>query len=546
MRAFFYFYKTKNTFYAAFSLNLPKNDFLYMEKVKILWADDEIELLKPHILFLQEKGYDVTSVNNGDEAIDLYKANYYDIVFLDENMPGLTGLETLSEMKTFRAETPVVMITKSEEEYIMEEAIGSKISDYLIKPVNPNQILLSIKKNVDNKRIINEKTTQGYQQDFRNIGMTLSDRLDFEEWKEVYKKLVYWEMELQESGNSSMEEILKMQKSEANLQFFNFIKNNYADWLNGRSEEKPTQSHTLFRNEVVPMLNTHESVLLLVVDNLRYDQWKMIQPIITEYYKVEEEDLYSAILPTATHYARNAIFAGLMPSEIEKRHPKLWLNEDDEGGKNMHEEELMAEQLKRLGLNFKFSYNKITNLTAGKKLADNMKDLKNNKLNVIVYNFVDMLSHARTDMEVIRELADDEAAYRSLTLSWFKNSPLLDMIKTASELKMALVITTDHGTVRVKEPVQVVGDRNTTTNLRYKQGKTLRYEAKQVFEIANPQEIFLPKVNVSTRYIFAKEDDFFAYPNNYNYYVNMYRNTFQHGGVSLEEMMIPIVKLLPK
>lgn len=517
-----------------------------MEKVKILWADDEIELLKPHILFLKEKGYDVTSANNGDEAIDLYKANYYDIVFLDENMPGLTGLETLSEMKAFRSETPIVMITKSEEEHIMEEAIGSKISDYLIKPVNPNQILLSIKKNIDNKRIINEKTTQGYQQDFRNIGMTLSDRLNFEEWKEVYKKLVYWEMELQESGNSSMEEILKMQKAEANLQFFNFIKNNYIDWLNGKSDEKPTQSHTLFRNEVVPMFHANESVLLLVIDNLRYDQWKMIQPIITEYYKVEEEDLYSAILPTATHYARNAIFAGLMPSEIEKRHPKLWLNEEDEGGKNMHEEELLAEQLKRLGLNFKFSYNKITNLAAGKKLADNMKDLRNNKLNVIVYNFVDMLSHARTDMEVIRELADDEAAYRSLTLSWFKNSPLLDMIKTASELKMALAITTDHGTVRVKEPVQVVGDRNTTTNLRYKQGKTLRYEAKEVFEITNPQDVFLPKVNVSTRYIFAKEDDFFAYPNNYNYYVNMYRNTFQHGGISLEEMLIPIVKLLPK
>lgn len=517
-----------------------------MEKVKILWADDEIELLKPHILFLKEKGYDVTSVNNGDEAIDLYKANYFDIVFLDENMPGLTGLETLSEMKAFRAETPIVMITKSEEEYIMEEAIGSKISDYLIKPVNPNQILLSIKKNVDNKRIINEKTSQGYQQDFRNIGMTLSDRLDFEEWKEVYKKLVYWEMELQASDNSSMEEILKMQKTEANLQFFNFIKNNYSDWLNGKSDEKPTQSHTLFRNEVAPMLNEHESVLLLVIDNLRYDQWKAIQPIITEYYKIEEEDLYSAILPTVTHYARNSIFAGLMPSEIEKRHPKLWLNEDDEGGKNMHEEELLAEQLKRLGLNFKFSYNKITNLAAGKKLAENMNDLKNNKLNVIVYNFVDMLSHARTDMEVIRELADDEAAYRSLTLSWFKNSPLLEMIKKASELKMALAITTDHGTVRVKEPVQVVGDRNTTTNLRYKQGKTLRYEAKEVFEITNPQEIFLPKLNVSTRYIFAKEDDFFAYPNNFNYYVNMYRNTFQHGGVSLEEMLIPIVKLLPK
>lgn len=517
-----------------------------MELIQILWADDEIDLLKPHLMFLKEKGYHVDTANNGSDALDLFREKDFDLVFLDENMPGLSGLETLNEIKAIRADVPVVMITKSEEEYIMEEAIGSKISDYLIKPVNPNQILLSIKKILDNKRLVSEKTTSNYQKEFREIGMAISDRLDWEEWTEIYRKLIYWEMELAENS-SGMEEILKMQKSEANLQFANFVEDNYLDWLSGQAKEHPVLSHTLFKNKVAPHVqHATNSFFFLVIDNLRFDQWKIIQPIISEYYKVETEEIYYSILPTATHYARNALFAGLMPSEIEKLYPKLWLNEDDEGGKNMHEEELMGEQLKRLGMNVKFSYNKITNLAAGKKLADSMKNLTGNKLNVIVYNFVDMLSHARTDMEVIRELADDEAAYRSLTLSWFEHSPLLDMIKKAAELNCPMVITTDHGTIRVKEPIQVVGDRNTTTNLRYKQGKNLRYEAKDVFEISDPAKGFLPRLNVSTRYIFAKEDKFFAYPNNYNYYVNFYRNTFQHGGLSMEEVMIPVIKLSPK
>ena len=518
-----------------------------MEKIHILWADDEIELLKPHLIFLKEKGYTVETANNGDDAIDLFTEKDYDLVFLDENMPGKSGLEVLAELKTIRPEVPVVMITKSEEEHIMEEAIGSKISDYLIKPVHPNQILMSIKKNIDNNRIITEKTTMAYQQEFRNIGMTLSDDLGVDEWKEIYKKLVYWEMELQKSGNQGMEEIFNMQKKEANQRFVDFIEDHYLGWLQpDSSKSKPILSHTLFKNKVAPSINSCDSMFFIVIDNLRFDQWKTIQPIITDYYKVEDEDIYFSILPTATHYARNSIFAGLMPSEIEKLLPKYWLNEDEEGGKNMHEEALLGEQLKRLGMNIKFSYNKITNLASGKKLNENLKNLMSNKLNVIVYNFVDMLSHARTDMEVIRELADDEPAYRSITQSWFEHSPLLDIIKKAAELKVPVVISTDHGTIRVKDPVQVVGDRDTTTNLRYKQGRNLRYNPKEVFEITDPQKGFLPKLNVSTRYIFSKGEQFFAYPNNYNYYVNFYRNTFQHGGISMEEMMIPVIKLMPK
>lgn len=517
-----------------------------MEKVNILWADDEMDLLKPHILFLEDKGYEVKTARSGDEALDLIKDNHFDVVLLDENMPGLSGIETLSRIKNLVYDLPVIMITKSEEESIMEDAIGSKIADYLIKPVNPNQILLSLKKTLDNKRLISEKTTSAYQQEFRSIGMTLGDKLNYAEWVEVYKKLVYWELELDESKDESMAEVLKMQKSEANNQFCRFIDNNYINWLKGTDKNPPLLSHTLLKSKVAPLLEKEGSTFFILIDNLRFDQWKMIQPIVNQYFRTDSEDAYFSILPTATQYSRNAIFAGLLPSEIEKKFPNLWLNDEDEGGKNLHEEEFLAAQLKRWGKDVKYSYTKITNLSAGKKLAENISNLMSNKLNVIVYNFVDMLSHARTEMEVIRELADDESAYRSITVSWFEHSPLHDILKQLANKKVNLVITTDHGTIKVTEPSRVVGDKNTNTNLRYKQGRSLDYIKKDVFEIKNPADGFLPRTHVSTAFVFAKEDKFFAYPNNYNYYVNYYKNTFQHGGISMEEMIIPFITLSPK
>ena len=517
-----------------------------MTTERILWADDEIDLLKPHILFLEQKGYHVTTVNNGSEAIDQVRDNYFDIVFLDENMPGVTGLVALQRIKEIDPTIPVVMITKSEEEHIMEDAIGSKISDYLIKPVNPNQILLSLKKNLDEKRLVSEKTSNDYRQEFREISMRLGDRMDAEEWGEFHKKLVHWSMELAGMQDEGMAEIFRTQRMEANDQFTRFIKKNYTDWLKNPSTA-PIMSHTLVKNKVSPILkDSKEAVFMVVIDNLRYDQWKTIQPRLKEFFRVDSEELFYAILPTATHYARNALFAGMMPSEIEKVHPNLWMNEDEEGGKNMHEEELMAAQLKRLGHDLKFSYNKITNLNAGKKLNDSFSNLLNNKLNVIVYNFVDMLSHARTEMEVIKELADDEPAYRSITASWFDHSPLLDIIKKIAESNSTMIITTDHGTIRVENPVKVVGDRNTNTNLRYKVGKNLNYNVKEVFEVRNPADAFLPKVNVSSAFIFAQNNDFFVYPNNYNQFVNFYQNTFQHGGISMEEVLIPFAVLKAK
>ncbi|UKN01549.1 PglZ domain-containing protein [Paracrocinitomix mangrovi] len=511
---------------------------------RILWADDEIDLLKPHILFLEEKGYEIDTANNGSDAVEMSKENHYDIIFLDENMPGLSGLETLTKIKELNSSVPIVMITKSEEEHIMEEAIGGQISDYLIKPVNPNQILLSLKKNLTSKDLVSQKTSSDYQQEFRQIGMQLNDRMDANEWAEIYDKLVRWELKLEGSSDGGMKEVFNMQKKEANTQFCKFVDQNYRAWLNG-DEDAPLMSHQLLQTNLFEHLGK-EPVFLIVIDNLRLDQWKVLQPLINEFFNVDKEELFYSILPTATHYARNALFAGLMPLNISKKHPNLWLNENDEGGKNMHEEELLQANLKRNNKQIKMSYNKVVRLDFAKKLVDRFNELQQNDLNVIVYNFVDMLSHARTEMEVIKELADDEPAYRSLTVSWFNHSPLKELLRKIADSKIKTFITTDHGTIHVDNPVKIQGDRNTNTNLRYKIGRNLNYSEKEVIVSSNPEDIMLPKENMSDKFVFSKENDFFAYPNNYNHYVKYYKDTFQHGGVSLEEMIIPWIELSPK
>jgi CheY-like chemotaxis protein len=517
-----------------------------MDKIKILWVDDEIDYLKPHILFLEKKNYSVTTCNNGRDAIDIFENDNFDIVFLDENMPGMSGLETLSEMKEKKSSIPMIMITKSEEEYIMEEAIGSKIADYLIKPVNPNQILLSLKKNLDHSRLISQKTTLDYQKEFRKISMEMAMVNSFEDWIEFYKKLIFWELELENIDDQSMIEILESQKAEANSHFGKFIERNYEDWFAPKAD-KPTQSHTLFKELVVPeILKKDKPILFVVIDNLRYDQWKVFESVVSNHYKLEKEVPYYAILPTATQYARNAIFSGLTPVEMEKQFPQYWKNDPEEGGKNLYEAEFLTAHLKRLGLNIKQDYFKITNLAGGKKLVDNFKTLKNNDLVTVVYNFVDMLSHAKTEMDVVKELASDDKAYRSLTLSWFKNSPLLEIIQQAQKLGFKLILTTDHGTINVKNPSKVVGDKNTSLNLRYKTGRSLTYEQKDVYAVKEPKNIGLPTINMSSSYIFAKNDLFLAYVNNYNHYVSYYKNTYQHGGISLEEMIIPFLIFNPK
>lgn len=518
-----------------------------MQRYSILWADDEIDLLKPHIMFLENKGYDVTPVNSGADAIDKVGQQNFDIIFLDENMPGMTGLETLSYIKGSKPSIPVVMITKSEEEDIMEEAIGSKIADYLIKPLNPNQILLSVKKILENKRLVSERTNMNYQQEFRNISMMVSDSRDHHDWIEIYKKLVYWELEIQGADTGGMGEVFSMQKDEANSNFSKFIIDNYEDWLNEPDMEKPLLSHQLMKQKVLPLMKEADPVFFIVIDNLRYDQWKIIEPLVQEYLSVEDDDTYFSILPTTTAYARNAIFSGMLPDKMAKKHPDLWRGDDDEEGKNMYEADFLEQQLKQNGMgNKRFSYHKVLSTAQGKSVNDNLNNLLKNDLNVVVYNFVDMLSHARTEVTMLKELAPDEAAYRSIARSWFVHSPLFELIKRLAEKPCKVVISTDHGTIRVRKPFKIIGDRNVNTNLRYKQGKNLNWDGNHVLEARQPERFGLPRINVSTAYVFALEDHFFAYPNNYNYYVNYYRDTFQHGGISLEEIIIPVISLRNK
>jgi DNA-binding response OmpR family regulator len=510
----------------------------------LLWVDDEIEQLKAHLLFLEKKGYEVVTVSNGTDAIDQCASRSFDLVLLDEQMPGLSGLETLQRIKQLQPALPVVMVTKSEEENIMEQAIGQKIADYLIKPVNPNQILLTLKKNIHRREIETEVTQSQYQQNFQQIAMQIMDCRTWQDWTEVYRHLVHWELQLS-ATDSNMTDMLQMQKEEANLGFAKFVKKNYMDWIGG-SDEAPLMSNRVFKEKVFPLLANGEKVFLVVMDNFRYDQWRMLAQEIGDLFDIDE-DLYCSILPTATQYARNAIFSGLMPNKIAEMFPDLWVDEDEEEGKNLNEAPLIQTQLDRYRRRNTFSYHKVNTSQDAERFMQQFKQLEKNDLNVVVFNFIDMLSHARTESRMVRELANNESAYRSITLSWLRHSVTSDFFRQLAQTDYRVIVTTDHGSIRCTRPVKIVGDRNTNTNLRYKLGKNLSYEdSKDLFVIREPQKAQLPSPNLSTSYVFATGDSFFAYPNNYNYYVSYYRDTFQHGGISLEEMMIPIVTLTGK
>ena len=517
-----------------------------MKNGTLLWADDEIDMLRAHIIFLEKKGYEVITVNNGYDAIDQCKERTFDLVLLDEMMPGLSGLETLQRIKDMAPATPIVMVTKSEEEDIMNQAIGSKIADYLIKPVNPNQILLTLKKNIHRREIVAEVTESGYQQNFQRIAMQIMDCRTWNDWVEVYRILVHWELELSNT-DSQMTEMLSMQKQDANNGFARFISRNYLNWMESyvpgaRPADRPMLSPEIFKSVVFPALDAGEKVFMVVLDNFRYDQWRMIAREVGDLFDIEEQ-LYCSILPTATQYARNAIFSGLMPNDISRMFPDLWVDEDEDEGKNVNEEPLIRTQIERFRRHDSFSYHKINDNVAAEKFIQRFRQLEKNDLNVVVFNFIDMLSHARTESKMVRELANTESAYRSITLSWFRHSVIAEMFKLLAQSNYRVIVTTDHGSIRCDKPVKIIGDRNTNTNLRYKLGKNLAYDAKELFVIKEPRRAHLPSPTISTSYVFATGDLFFAYPNNYNYYVSYYKNTFQHGGISLEEMVVPLITM---
>ena len=514
--------------------------------VRILWVDDEVELLKPHVLFLKQKGYEVDTCNNGYDAIDMVTEEAYDLIILDEMMPGMTGLETLPQIKEVRPTTPVIMVTKSEEENIMDKAIGSKIADYIIKPVNPNQVLLSIKKNVHQQQLVTEQTTADYRSEFGRLSASLQMAETFSDWCSLYRRLTAWEIELDGSTDSGIKEILSYQKNEANQEFSKFVRRNYYNWINRRTEDIPVMSHTLMRSEIFPIVEQSEKTTVLLIDNFRYDQWRAISSLLRGFYNVEREDFYCAILPTATQYARNAIFAGLMPLAIDRLMPDRWLNDNEQGGKNQYEEEFLRRLMTQCGKSWKMTFDKLVRPEQGRKLIDNIRRLYDADLSVVVYNFLDILSHARTETDIVRELTENEAAFRSLTRSWFEHSDLFELLKLLSEEGHTVIITSDHGTIRVDNPVRVTGDRETSSNLRYKTGRNLQYNAREVYEVQRPEDIQLPSGNLSSSYIFAYNRDFLVYNNDANRYVRYYRNTFQHGGISMEEMIVPLLVLKPK
>jgi len=517
-------------------------------KGKILWVDDEIEMLRPHIRLLTERGYDVETAANGEDAISLVRETGFDLVFLDEMMTGMGGLQTLAEIKEMRPNLPVVMVTKNEEESLMEEAIGVKISDYLTKPVNPSQILMACKKFLEGKKITGAAVSKDYIQEFNKISLQLMEGPNYEAWVDIYTRLTGWGMELDEHPELGLKQTLQDQTRECNLAFGKFIERNYRDWVE-QSTGRPPLSLEVVDRFVIPELQQSKSVFFFVIDCLRLDQWMVMESVLQEFYQISKQYYYS-ILPTATPYSRNAIFSGSYPCDVELRFPELWeKSEDDENSRNRFERQFLDKLLERrkIALKPEPKYVKILDAEFGRSIENSINSYTQSKLTSIVVNFVDMLAHGRSDSSLLKEIAPDESAYRSLTRSWFLHSSLFGMLKTlAKNPNVTIILTTDHGSIRSLRGTKVLGDRDASTNLRYKYGRNLKSDDKAAIYVKNPLDFKLPKRGVAINYILAKEDYYFVYPTDYHKYLNQYRDSFQHGGVSMEEMILPVVKLEPR
>jgi CheY-like chemotaxis protein len=517
------------------------------EKQKILWVDDEIDLLRPHVLFLENKGYHVKTLTNAEDAIELVQHEDFDLMLLDEMLHGMDGLTALAELKDINPGLPIIMVTKSEEEALMEEAIGSKIDDYLTKPVNPSQILLVCKKILDKKKISGQIISRDYTSEFNQISTRLMGHMEWQDWIDIHIKLSEWDVELDAHPDLGLKQILYDQKQSCNVEFGRFVEKNYHDWLH--YEGGPPLSVDVVQKYVLPHVNQGKNTVLLIIDALRLDQWFILEPLLRNYFKINR-DYYFSILPTATPYSRNAIFAGLFPSEIEERIPELWQDskEEDDVSLNRFELELLEQQLKRLKIELKPGpkYAKVLDIQESAELARKINEYSSAPLSALVFNFVDILAHSRSSSKVIKEMIPNEAAFRSTTRSWFEHSHLFEAMRALSENGNTIIVTTDHGSIRGLHGAKVIGDRETSTSLRYKYGKNIKVSPKDAMIINNPRDYKLPARGVNTNYIFAKEDNYFVYPTNYHYFLNYYADSFQHGGISLEEMILPIITLEPK
>jgi len=515
-------------------------------KGRILWVDDEVEHLKPHILFLEDRGYSVTSVTNAEDAISLIRSNPYDLVLLDEMMPGMDGLEALPVIKSLRPALPMILVTKSEEENLMEEAIGVQIEDYLTKPVNPSQIFSTCKRILERQRISQEKVAREYTSEFGEISALLAQDMTPEMWVDIHLKLSERDLDLDAHPELGLRQTLHDQKRECNQAFGRYIGSHYSRWLAG--ESRPTLSVDLIPKYVLPLLQGGHHVLFIIIDNLRLDQWLILESMLYDWFLIQR-DYYFSILPTATPYSRNAIFSGLFPIDIEADYSDLWKQgEDDEHSRNRFEHPLLMDQLKRLGIPLKpeSKYVKLMDSEDARQVIKNIDSYLNTPLSAMVFNFVDIMAHRRSDSQILREIVPDESAFRSLTRTWFEHSALFQILKASSQAGIKVVLTSDHGSIRCMRGSTVHADRETSTNVRYKYGRAIRGEAKHCLEIKNPHEFKLPARGINTNYLIALEDYYFVYPTNYHKYISLYRDSFQHGGVSLEEMILAVVILDPK
>lgn len=524
------------------------------EKRNILWVDDEIDLLRPHIRLLEGRGYAVDTVTNGEDALERVSEASFDLIFLDESMIGMGGLETLAGIKEIDASIPVVMVTKNEAEDVMEEAIGRRISDYLTKPVNPTQILLVCKKFLDARELTKDVARQDYIREFNQLAMKMMGPLDWQEWAELYGRLAEWEIEFDRHHDVGLEQTLVDQKRDANAEFGKFVEENYRDWLAAERDDpdRPVLSTDIVDRYVLPRIAEDEGpVFLFVVDCMRLDQWLVLEELLSDIYSIDRS-YYFSILPTATTYARNAIFSGLFPSEIEKHYPDLYRAEgsSDEHSLNRHEKELLDRLLerRRVSLRSGVRYVKIVDTEFGRKIEGEIRDYAQSQLSTVVVNAVDMMAHSRSDYPILKEIAPDESAYRSLTKSWFEHSSLYGMLRTLADSvpNVRIVITTDHGAIRCLRGSKAMGDRDTSTNLRYKFGRNVKVDPKHAMTIKDPESFRLPKPGPAIEYVIAREDYYFVYPTDYHYYLNHYRDSFQHGGISLEEMILPVAELRPR
>ncbi|MCX7757605.1 MAG: response regulator [candidate division WOR-3 bacterium] len=503
--------------------------------MRILWIDDEIELLKPYIYLLTEKGYNITTASNGPDGLALAQKTNYDVVFLDEMMVGMDGLTVLEKLKSYDPNIIVIMITKISEEELMNRAFSQLADDYIIKPFTPNQILAVLKRIYEKKILVSEKI----KRDFSQLQLKRRDIVDFRDWVKYYLTLLYWQTNIERFGDNTLRESFAQEKFESNKEFVRYIEKNYSRWI--KENSGPILSNKFFVNFILPHLK-NQKVYLFLFDSMTVAQWLALVPILREYYDITTQ-YYFSILPTATPYSRNAIFSGMLPLEIYKNYPQYWVFE--ESGQNRFEEELLKIQLAKLGFFNKILFVKISRTD---DLASIENVLLNNEcfLSIIIINFLDLLIHSIRTQRLLDEIVNSEQTLIHLTKIWFTNSEIFNLLAKLRKENNLIIITSDHGFIKVGHPTVIYGGREISSNLRYKYGNALRVDEKAAFLVERPEDLMLPVERRGIKFAIAKMDYYFIYPTKFHEYEATYKYSYQHGGISLEEMILPVAFLTPR